>query len=92
MLNIIGIIGSICLVISGVPQLYTCYKNGHADGVSVLMLFLWITGMTCLLFYILFNHPEDILLLANYSINIIVILGILRYKFFPNKKSVNIDI
>lgn len=83
MLNILGTIGAICLIVASLPQLYLCYKNKHADGISGSMLFLWAAGLLCMLMYVLLNHSKDILLIGNYLINFILVAVILRYKLFP---------
>ena len=45
MVSLIGIIGSICFAICGIPQAYLSYKTKKADGISWAFLILWLTGI-----------------------------------------------
>jgi len=77
----LGWIGSIMLAICGLPQAYKSYKDKHSDGISWGFLFLWGFGELFTLAYIVpkFDYP----LILNYSINLIFIGIIVKYKFSP---------
>jgi uncharacterized protein with PQ loop repeat len=51
MFEIIGFIGSICLALCALPQAIKSIKDGHSDGVSNLLLLLWLVGEICLFIY-----------------------------------------
>lgn len=83
MLEIIGWIGAILFAICGVPQARRSFKDGHSSGVSLTFLLLWLGGEILTLVYTI---PKGLLpLIFNYSINIICILIILWFYFFPKK-------
>jgi uncharacterized protein with PQ loop repeat len=78
-LEICGWIGAISLAICGAPQAYRSLKTQSSDGISNAFLILWGIGELLTLVYIL---PKwDWPLIANYTVNIIFIGIIARYKF-----------
>lgn len=78
MLNTIGWVGSICLAICGLPQVYKSWKTKRADDISMLFLILWGLGELLTLIYVFptFQLP----LIFNYVTNIVLIGVIARYK------------
>ncbi len=85
MINILGIFASIILVMSSLPQVILCLKQGHAKGVSAGMLWLWLIGMILMGIYIVSTRGGDLILFCNYSVNICMILVIMKFKYFPRK-------
>lgn len=84
-IDILGIIATILLITSSIPQVWMCYKQGHANGVSAGMLWLWFTGMLLMGIYVSLTRGGDWVLFSNYIINIGMIMIILKYKYFPTK-------
>lgn len=82
-IEIIGWIGAICFALSALPQTIKSIKEGHSNGLSWGLLFLWVIGESCSLIYVL--DRNDLPLFTNYAINIIFLFIILYYKFFPKK-------
>jgi uncharacterized protein with PQ loop repeat len=81
MLEILGYIGAVCLAFSPIPQAYLCWHQGHAKGISSLMLWTWLTGEISMLIY---TAPLcDIPLTSIYAMNTILVIITLRYKYFP---------
>ncbi len=80
--GIIGIIASLLLISSSMPQVWLCYKQGHAEGVSSGMLWLWFLGMCLMGIYVSLTRGGDWVLFSNYGINICFILIIMKYKYF----------
>lgn len=80
---IIGWIGSVCLAFSGMPQAYKCYCQGHARGLSLLMLSLWFTGEVCYVIATISEFGMVAWLLFNYILNLVCISIILWYCFRP---------
>ena len=83
MLESIGWTGSMMLAICELPQVFKCWKEGHADGVSWGFLFLWGGGEVLLLIYSVFVLAELSLakvmpLVFNYGLNV-VLIGIIVY-------------
>jgi uncharacterized protein with PQ loop repeat len=81
MLEVIGWAGAFLFCVCGLPQAWKSIKEGHSDGLSTAFLQMWIWGEILTLIYVLpkWHWP----LIANYVFNIILILIILRYKYFP---------
>jgi uncharacterized protein with PQ loop repeat len=78
-MNIIGWIGSVCLALCGIPQAVKTIQTRSAGDISIMFLLLWLIGEVLTLVYIV---PKlDWPLLFNYSVNIIVIAIVLRYKW-----------
>lgn len=85
MLTFYGWMGSVLFAICAMPQAYQCYKQKHAKGMSWLFLLLWLGGE---IFTILYIWPKkDMPLLANYSLNMLVLLSIIYYKVKGNENS-----
>jgi membrane protein implicated in regulation of membrane protease activity len=73
------------LVMRGVPQAYKSYKEGHSEGLSPSMLWLWLGGSICIIPQIIvtFNAP----LIAVYFANIIFVSIMLRYLYWPRSQN-----
>ena len=80
-LELIGWIGSILFAICGLPQAISCYKSGNANGIDWLFLMAWLGGEILTLIYVW--PRSDWPLITNYTINLIFVLIIFRYKMFP---------
>lgn len=83
MIELIGLVGSICFSISGVPQLIKSFRDGHSNGMSHGTLWLWITGESAMLAYSYSKYPSDYILLGNYLFNLIIVGLIAKYKYLP---------
>jgi uncharacterized protein with PQ loop repeat len=83
MFEIIGFIGSICLALCALPQAIKSIKEGHSDGVSSLLLLLWLVGEVCLFIYAipLMSLP----LFLNTSSNMLFLCIIGYYKIRKKK-------
>lgn len=82
---VLGWIGSICFSACCIPQMLKCMKQGHARGLSPWFLGLWCGGE---IFYGTAMYLELGLVawvLLNYVTNLICILIILRYYFWPTR-------
>lgn len=81
MLDNIGWLGSIMLAICAIPQAYTCWKQGHANGLDWSLLILWGGGELITFVYVV---PKlDWPLICNYGANIIAMSVIVWYKWKP---------
>lgn len=78
---ILGWIGGITLALSSIPQLLRTIRDGHADGLSGVFIASWLIGEVLSLVYVAptLNWP----IIANYSINLLILLGIVYYKVWP---------
>ena len=83
-MELLGWIGSFCLAICGLPQAIQSIREGHSNGLSYGLLFLWFTGEVCTFIYIL-SSIISIPLLCNYFANILFLLIIIKYKIYPRK-------
>ena len=81
MLELVGWIGAVCLGVCAVPQTIKTVKQGHARGISLSFLLLWIVGEMLTFVYVL--PKKDLPLLVNYGLNLICLSVILRYRMQP---------
>jgi uncharacterized protein with PQ loop repeat len=83
MITTIGWIGSICLAFSAMPQAWQCYCQGHARGLSILTLCLWLVGEVCYIVATIGEFGMVPWLLTNYVMNLVFLSVILRYWICP---------
>jgi uncharacterized protein with PQ loop repeat len=78
-----GWFGSAMLLVCSMPQAYRSIKQGHSDGLSASMLWLWIGGMVFMLFYLvpLAAWPAVI----SHVVNIVVAGTITWFYYFPRR-------
>lgn len=78
-MELIGWIGSSLLALCAIPLAWECFKQKHANGISNMFIAMWMLGELLTFAYIL--PKQDYPLLLNYSLNIICLLVVIRYKF-----------
>lgn len=78
-MEFIGWIGSILLASCGLPLAWESFKNKHSNGISGMFLTMWLVGELLTFAYIF--PKQDYPLLFNYSLNIICLAVVIRYKF-----------
>ena len=83
MIELIGYSGGILLALCGVPLAINAIRAGEAKGISLLFLFMWLTGEILTAAYVLVTKGLDWPLVSNYIANIILILIVLKYKILP---------
>lgn len=77
-----GWLGTLCFSLCGVPQAVKCYREGRAEGLSSLFLWLWVAGELFSLVYVWyerFSYP----LIINYIFNLFLLFFILKYHYWP---------
>ena len=84
MLEFAGWVGSSLLAFCAVPQAVQSYKQKHSHGISKTFLVMWLVGEILTAAYVL--PKKDWPLLVNYGVNIICLVIITRYKFYPLDK------
>lgn len=85
--ELIGWIGGLLLSICAAPQAFLCIKNGNADGLSTLTIWIWLFGeILCAIYVAGWIVPISWPLLFNYTFNILMILVFVKYKYWPRKK------
>jgi len=82
-MEIIGWVGSFLLTFCGMPLVWQSHKDGHARGVNIVFLEMWLWGEVLVLAYILAQPMLLWPLIANYAFNIMLILIIQHYKLSP---------
>jgi uncharacterized protein with PQ loop repeat len=78
-MELIGWIGSTLLALCGVPLAWQTIKQKHARYMSNMFLAMWLIGEILTFAYIL--PKRDYPLLLNYSLNIVCLAIVVRYKF-----------
>ena len=81
--ELIGWVGNTLLAICGAPQVYTCWKQGHGEGLAAGFLWCWCVGEILAFIYVLCFEVTSWPLIANYSVNTCFILTLIWYKYFP---------
>jgi uncharacterized protein with PQ loop repeat len=81
--TVFGWISAIAFGICAIPQAYKSHKEGHADGISNGLLFLWTIGEWSGIIYAI--GLKEIPLLLNYSANALFIGIVTFYKLFPRR-------
>jgi uncharacterized protein with PQ loop repeat len=81
--EVIGYAGALMLALCGAPQLYKCFKDKHARGLSWGLVLLWLGGEVLTIIYLLMAGIMTAPLIVNYGFNLIVLVGIFKYKLFP---------
>lgn len=82
MFAILGWVGAVCFSLCAVPQAVKCIKQGHAHGLDHVFLLLWFIGEISMLVYSM-TEVFSLPLIANYTFNLICLVVILRYRFWP---------
>lgn len=79
-MNVIGVLGTLFLSLSALPQVIQTIKQKHAVGVNSLMLWLWFLGVVFMFIYT-FQY-KDLALILNYIANMTFVGTMLYYKYF----------
>jgi len=83
MLEAFGWIGGFLLATCGVPMAVQTHIQGHSEGISSWFLWMWFFGEVFVLIYV---FPQMLYpLIANYGLNIILVLIVIKYKYYPRK-------
>ena len=87
MIETLGWASQIIFMLSGLPQAYRCWVQGHGEGLSVGLILMWFIGEGLAIIYgFLVDLPTPIM--VNYIVNFISLLFIMRYKFKPIKREI----
>ena len=79
----IGWIGSILFAVCGIPQAYHCWKTGNARGLSWGFIGCWFFGEIFTLIYVF--PKSDWPLIFNYTLNLVFLLVIIKFKIWERK-------
>lgn len=82
-LEFLSWIGTFVLIIRGLPQAVRSWKEGHSNGLSGQMLWLWLIGSFLVLPHLILM--EDYSSGIVYCANITFVLIILKFFYFPRK-------
>jgi len=81
--QLFGWISSIAFGICAIPQAYQSFKDGHSNGVTKGLLWLWTIGEWAGIGYAICLKETP--LLFNYGLNAVFVGIITWYRFFPRK-------
>lgn len=82
---LLGTIGAFCFALSGLPQAYKSWKDGHSDGIAHGTIILWLIGEGMMLAYALYFYTMDFVLTVNYTFNFLLVSVIFKYKYWRRK-------
>lgn len=77
----IGYISAILFAGCGFPQALLSWKAGHSRGISAAMLWMWFWGEILAIIYVIGKIGFDKPLLLNYTVNIVFLVIILKFKY-----------
>lgn len=80
-LNMFGLVGTLLLAFSGLPQAIKSIKDKHSDGLAHGTVLLWFFGEIVIFIYTIIKYTNDYVLLINYFCNIIIVGIIVFYKY-----------
>jgi len=86
--EMIGWIGALAYSVCAAPQAVQCWRQGHGEGLSVGMLWVWLIGGVSMLVAIPLQCGWVPWLIASYFFNTTALLVIMRYRFFSRKDPV----
>jgi uncharacterized protein with PQ loop repeat len=78
-IELCGYVGAALLAFCAVPLLIKTVRDGHARGVSLWFMVLWVTGGGMTGVYVALTNPS-VPLLANYALNEAIALVVLFYR------------
>jgi len=84
--GLLGWIGAIAYACCAFPQAVRCWRNGHGEGLSATMLWVWLVGGVSMLIAIPLKFGWVPWLMMNYAGNISALLIIMRYHFWPSRR------
>jgi uncharacterized protein with PQ loop repeat len=84
MIDIIGWVGGFFFAACAFPQALQSYRQKHSDGLSWLFLWMWLMGEILTIIYV-FPKTDVAPLLTNYFLNIVFLLVIIWFRFFPKR-------
>ena len=85
MIEALGYVSGLSLAICGLPQAIQSWRTGNSQGISPYFLWLWGLGEVGMTIYTLLKIGFDKPLLLNYIFNIVLIIFIMRYYYFPRR-------
>jgi hypothetical protein len=83
MIELTAWLGNLLLAVCAVPQAWASYKQGHSNGITKEMLWLW-GGGTLLALPLQFERGI-MQAVMNYNVNLFLISVIVYFKLFPRK-------
>ncbi len=86
-MELIGWMGAALFALCGFPQAIQCFKDGHSRGLNLWFLLSWFGGEVLTVIYVF--PKQDYPLLANYFMNLILVLIMLKYKFWERKEKLD---
>ena len=85
MIEALGYIAGFLFAFCAFPQAIQSCKEGHSRGINNLFLWMWFLGEVLMTAYVYLKHGLDMPLLINYWINTVLILVIMKYKYWERK-------
>lgn len=84
-MDIVGWVGSFLFAICAIPQAWASYRQGHSNGMTHSLLWLWAGGEVLTLMYVL--HRQEWPLILNYVCNLLALIVIVWFKYRPRSSA-----
>ncbi len=78
-LEYLGWIASLLFAFCGAPQAWMSFKQKHSDGITWLLLIMWMSGELLMIIYVMANYM-DVPLMVNFILNIFFVGVMIWYK------------
>lgn len=86
MIDLLAQVAQGLFILATAAQAYKCYKEGHAKGISHILLWSLMTGYLIMLAYVQVKLGGDMILFAGYLGQMVLFVVIGKYKYFPRKR------
>lgn len=81
--QILGWLGAFFFAFCAVPQAWRCFNDGDAKGLSAMYLWMWFLGEVFCIPALIIDVGFVWWVLFNYVSNLLCLIVILKYKYFP---------
>lgn len=88
MIITLGWAGSILLALCAIPQAYKSFREKRTTGISPTFLWMWLSGEIMAAVYVYYDK-YSLPLILNYITNIILIMIIIWFVYFPSGDAEN---
>ena len=82
---VLGWMAGLLFALCGAPELLNSIKLKHSDNVTGVFMWLWLSAEGLGLSYVILKYGLDYPLLINHGLNMLVLVGIIYYKYFPTR-------
>jgi len=83
MVHLLASISQFLFVLASFAQARKCYVEGHAEGLSITLIWSLIIGFSIMIYYTIVALNSNAALMSGYIGQLVCLLFMARYKHFP---------